>query len=83
MLRKHGNAAAAVYALLPVHEEHTQWGDVDAEIYDLTDTQVVSMRLPRAILHDIINTAKRKGTTTEQEMASRLGVQMQTAETLL
>ncbi len=83
MLRKHGSAANAIHALLPLHEEHDMYGEIDPDIYDLTDSTIVSMRISKSILRDIQRAAELKGVSVEQEMAARLGFDMASKDTVL
>lgn len=55
----------------------------DTPVYDLSNSTVVGIRLPSAILHDIVQSAGQNEITVEQEILNRLGFTLETHKTIL
>lgn len=84
MVRKHGSPDDAFAAMLSLHQEHDVFtGEPDELIYDLSESQVISLRIPKNMLFDIQRAAARNGITVEKEIANRIGCQMDTDQTIL
>lgn len=84
MIRKHGSPDEAFAAMLGLHQEHNVFtGDTDDVIYDLSESEIVGLRIPKALLFDIQRSAGKKGITVEKEILNRLGTELETNQTIL
>lgn len=84
MLRKHGSPDDAFAAMLGLHQEHDAFtGEPDELIYDLSESQIIGLRIPKNLFFDIQRSAARNGITIEKEIANRLSCEMDTDQTIL
>lgn len=83
LVRRHGTQDDAFAAMLYLHQENTLAGDPDGEIYDLSESELVGLRIPKAVMIDIKRSANKNEVSVEREILNRLGFILSTKETII